>query len=295
MLVPNDSDIIMIDVNVFKETLKSLNKQNLPKSLIQKRHNLYNSYKCFQNKFETHVNPYADKKYFVQFKHRETPKPTNRLHIISMNFDDTTKAKKGFISNLNKLSPSNKTNIIAKIQDIICSISDDNLIMELYNTVWEFINKSYDASYVEVLNIFDKRFTEEKWKIYSEKRSWYPDDYILNNTLLSTDENMYDMYCKYVSWKKGISNCNKTWCLIHSNNNSLQMFDALLNDIVSIYSLYANKTKTHKHIIDFALEQMLIILKVYQNPYFINLIKTFDVSNLESSSKFIIMDIIDLI
>jgi hypothetical protein len=295
MLVQNDSDIIMIDVNVFKENLNSLNKQNIPKSLLQKRHNLYNNYKCFQSKFETQINQHVDKKYFVQFKHRETPKPSNRLHIISTNFDDITNTKKGFISNLNKLSPINKNNIFPKIKDIIHSISDDKLIMELYNTVWEFIKKSYDVSYFEVLNIFDKRLTTDNWKTYTENKCWYPDDYILNNMLLSTDENMYDMYCKYVSWKKGVSNFNKTWCLIHSNNNSLNLFDVLLNDIVSIYLLYANKTKTHKHIIDFALEQMLIILKVYQNPYFINLIKTFDVSKLESSSKFIILDICDLI
>lgn len=296
MLVENDSDIIMIDVKYFKDALKSFNKHNIPKSLLNKKQDLYNNYKCFQSKFETQISHYTDKKHFVPYKYRETPpKPQNRLHIISTNFDDCTQKKKSFTSNLNKLTPSNKSNILANIKEIISTISDNNLIIELYNSVWDFIKKLSNASYIEVLSLFEKQLTDNAWKNYIENKEWYPADYILNNKLLSTDEDVYELYCKYVTWKKGVSNLNKTWCMIYSDSNCSNMFDTLLNDLISIYSSYADKSKTHKHIIDFALEQIYIILKVHKKPYFLDIVKSFDISNLESSSKFIILDIIDLI
>ena len=67
-----------------------------------------------------------------------------------------------------------------------------------------------------------------------------------------------------------------------------------MDDISSLFHKYKENSKTHKHIIDFSLEQMLIILKTYKNVKIINDIKTFDTTNLESSTKFIILDIVDL-
>lgn len=292
MLVENDSDVIMIDVYVFKEALKSLNQQNMKQSLLKKREDLYNKYKCFQSNFETQINTYIEKKHSTTYKPRENPKYKNRLHIISTNFDDITKTKKSFKSNLNKLSQHNKSIILPKIKELVVTSTNQDLKEELFNSVWDFIRKSYDTSYIDVLQLFDETLMNKKWLNYVEKKEWYPEDYIIKNELLSTNENMYDLYCNYVTWKKAVTNLNKTWCTIHSNDTV--MFVQLLEDLLSMYWLFEKKSKTHKHIVDFSLEQMFIILSNHKNQYFIDIIKSLNVSSLESSSKFIILDIIDL-
>ena len=298
MLLENDSDIIMITVAEFKDAFTALNKQDIRSSLLNKKQELYNTHKCFHSKFESQVNNYAEKKHNVyksrEYRENYVAKPANRLHIISTNFDDATKIKKSFISNLNKLSLKNKDSLLLKINEIISKVSSPENKMELYVTIWDFIKKSFDPSYIDVIRIYDKEITDKRWHSYIHDKEWYPDDYILENDILSTDDNMYDKYCNYVTWKKQITNINKTWCLIHSQNKCLQEFDIQLDDMMSLFHKYNENAKTQKHIIDFSLEQMLIILKTYRNKKFIDGFKTLDTTKLESSSKFIILDILDL-
>lgn len=300
MLVENDSDIIMISVAEFKDAFKSFNKQDIRSSLLSKKQELHNKYKCFHSKFESQVCNYIEKKHYTAYKSREhhrenyVPKNANRLHIISTNFDDATKRKKSFVSNLNKLSPKNKDSLLLKIKEIISTTIDTESKMELYSTIWDFIKKSYDPSYIEVIKLYDKEITDKRWQSYVVDKEWYPDDYILTNNILSTDDNMYDIYCNYVTWKKQMTNIHKTWCLIHKEDKCLEKFDILLNDLLCIFNDYKDKAKTHKHILDFSLEQMLIILKVHKNKDIIDGLKVLDTTNLESSTKFIILDIVDI-
>jgi hypothetical protein len=295
MLVEDDSDIIMISFADFKEQYKSFNKQNIRNSLLIKQQELYNNHKCFHSKFESQISNYVEKKHYGS-KSRETyvPKPVNRLHIISTNFDDSTKIKKSFVSNLNKLSPKNKDNLVIKIRDIIKNVKDSKIENELYLIIWDFIKKSYDSSYIDVINLYDKQTTDNYWNTYIKNKDWYPEDYVIQNNILSSCNDMYDLYCNYVTWKKQITNVNKFWCLIHHEMNCLDKFDHLLNDLIYLFNEYSDNPKKHKHIIDFALEQILIILKTYKNKNIINIFKELDTSNLESSSKFIILDIVEL-
>lgn len=295
MLVEDDSDIIMISFAVFKESYKSFDKQNIRNSLLIKQKELYNNHKCFHSKFESQICNYAEKKHYSnELRKNYVPKVANRLHIISTNFDDSTKIKKTFVSNLNKLSPKNSHSLLIKIKDIINNVNDKKLEKELYLTTWDFIKKSYDPSYIDVINLYDQNITDCRWETYISNKEWYPAEYVINNNILSSCNDMYDLYCNYVTWKKQITNINKTWCLIHSTKDSQNKFDTILNDMIYLFNEYKEDPKKRKHIIDFSLEQILIILKTYKNQNIINLFKDLDTSNLESSSKFIILDIVEL-
>lgn len=295
MLIENDSDIIMIDFVIFKEMMKSFKKQNIRKSLLSKKQEIYKNNKCFHSKFETQITNYIEKKHTTyKFRENTLPKKSNRLHIISTNFDDTSKNKKTFMSNLNKLSSKNKENLLPKIKEIVLSVKCDDIGYELYLIVWDFIKKSYDPIYIDVLSIYEKDITEKRWNTYVENKEWFPGDYILENNILSTHEDMYDLFCNYVTWKKQVTNINRCWSQIHFQNDCLNKCDCLLNDLWSFYNEHCQSAKSKKHILDFALEQMLGILKFYKNCQYIDKVKSLDVSNLESSTKFIIMDITEL-
>ena len=294
MLVEDDLDIIIIDYEEFKGLYKSFNKKNIRNSLLIKQQELYKSHKCFHTKFETQICNVEKKYYNHKSRENYVQKSSNRLHIISTNFDDSSQIKKAFVSNLNKLSPKNKKNIIIKIQDIMEKINDKKMEIELYLTVWDFLKKSYDPSYIDIIDLYDKEMTDEKWNSYINDKEWYPDEYIINNNILSSCNDMYDLYCNYVSWKKQITNIHKSWCLIHTRTNNLDKFEILLNKIICLFEEYYEQPNKYKHIIDFSLEQILIILKSYKNQSVINKFKELDSSNLNSSSKFIILDIVEL-
>jgi hypothetical protein len=56
---------------------------------------------------------------------------------------------------------------------------------------------------------------------------------------------------------------------------------------------YDKYDKVHKYIIDILLEQISKILKLHNNNIIVNNIKQLDITSFESSSKFLIYDILE--
>ena len=282
-------DIIKIEVSVFHERYKSfdVNKSSEAiKNLIKKKDDIFNNYKCFHMSYENH----NEKKHYTQRSkesHISSNKNTNRLHIISMNFSDDVKFKKQFTGLLNKLTEKNKDSLIPKIVDIINN-SASELKAEYYNIVWQFIEKSSENQYIDVLKLIcDTETLAEKFDTYVSNKGWYPQDMFLSQDILTANEELYETYCLFVKWKKGIANVNKTWCSLFNNEN----IDRLLNDLYELFLQYDN---IYKHITDFALEQILFILKNFKRPEIIDNFKLLNVNNFESSSKFLILNITEI-
>ena len=125
------------------------------------------------------------------------------------------------------------------------------------------------------------------WSLYITNEEWKPSNYILeNNLLLLNDE--YEMYCNYIKWKKEVNNLNMTWVKLKMNVN------ALLNNIFEEMIRYSQSTGAiYKYIIDIYLEQIYKILKVHKNSDILRKIGELDINTFESSSKFLIMNILE--
>ena len=289
MLDECNYDVIKIEVSVFNEVYKSFDiNKNLGsiENLSKKRDDIFNNYKCFHMTCENN----NEKKHYIQRSketHIPSSKNTNRLHIISMNFSDDVKFKKQFTGFLNKLTAKNKNSIMPKIIDIINN-SASEMKSEYYNIVWQFIEKSSEDQYIDVLKLIcDAETLAEKFDTYVSNKGWYPQDMFLSQDILTADEKLYETYCAFVKWKKGITNVNKTWCSLFNNEN----IDRLLNDLYELFLQYDN---IYKHITDFALEQILFILKTFKRPEIIDNFKLLNVNNFESSSKFLILNITEI-
>jgi hypothetical protein len=217
-----------------------------------------------------------------------THHPNHRLYILSSDFSDDQKIKKSFTSHLNKLTNQNVDIIYTKIKDEI----KDNIGYHdmLYKIVWDFIKKSSDELYINILQFFDQKFTDDYYDTYVNNKLWLPNEKILNNNILNNDESLYDIYCDYVKWKKEIINIHKAWCMIKSKYDHEKM----LNELYDCFIQY-NNSKVHKHIVDFSLEQLFIFFKRgIKNHNIVDKLRSINLDNFDSSTKFLIMNIIDL-
>lgn len=297
MLIEDDDDIIRIETKIFLEKYQKIEKTSRTESLMEKKKELYDNHKCFHINFETYYHQSSDKKPYVNHRDKESNRLTknnNRLHIISADFTETSKTKKLFVGYLNKLTNQNKDNLYPKIMELLHGITETELKASLYNVIWDFIHKSNDNIYIDILNLYDKNMLFNRWDDYINNKEWYPSNAILENNILSANEELYDIYCSYVKWKKGITNVNHTWCVLMSNHNSLEKIDKLLEDLYELFDKYYKlQSKEHKHILDFTLEQMQIILQVNGNNKIIENIKSLDMNKLELSSKFLVLNILD--
>lgn len=285
------SDTVQIDLNDFKEYYKGLNKQLIPNNLIKKKEEIQSTFNCFQVSFEYYYNP--DKKHYAGQKPRDiqttkyTRPNSNRLYIISSNFTEENKSRKQFISLLNKLTESNKISLYAKL------LKPDNMKKELYDIIWEFIKKSPDNLYINLLYHYDMQLTIDKWNNYMDTKVWCPSDNIIQSNILTADATLYDAYCDYVKWKKEVTNMHKAWCIILNNYQCLERINELVYALYDMFECYRNK-KIHKHIVDYALEQILIIMKYNKIEEIISKLKLLELKEYESSTKFVILNIIEL-
>lgn len=297
MFVEGDDDIIQIETKIFLEKYQKLDNTSRIEFLLEKKKELQDNYKCFQVNFETYYHHNNDKKHYINHRERESYKTTknnNRLHIISADFTETSKTKKLFVGYLNKLTNQNKEVLYPKIQDLIDGIKESELKSSLYKIIWEFIYRSNDNIYIDILKLYDNDMLYNRWEEYINKKEWIPSNEILENDILAANEDLYDIYCSYVKWKKGVTNVNKTWCKLLYNHNSLEKLDVLLEDLYEMFDKYYNdQKKEQKHIIDFTLEQMHIILQARENSKIIENIKTIDMNRLELSSKFLVLNILE--
>lgn len=326
------NDIIKIEPNIFKEHYNKVDNQNVNTFLNRKKTDIYTS-TCFHTTFESYHNInsqngnhslYQNKKYnsnntknygnhygnhnknhgnhhqgyhinHVNNTHENqggdmhnTHHTNHRLYIISSDFSDDQKIKKSFTSHLNKLTNQNVDIIYTKIRNEI----KDNIEYHdmLYKIVWDFIKNSSDELYINILQFFDQKLTNDYYDTYVNNKLWLPNEKILNNNILNNDESLYDIYCDYVKWKKEIINIHKAWCIIKSNYHH----DKILNELYDYFIKY-NNSKVHKHIVDFSLEQLFIFFKRGIKKHdIVDKLRLLDLNNFDSSTKFLIMNIIDL-
>ena len=283
MISDDINNMIIIDCNIFNKEMISNNKRNIDKLLLKKQ-DLLNKFKCF-------TSDYQEKKYI---KHYEKEKKTNKLHIIPGNCTDVNKFKKDFTGMINKLTSQNKQIIFPKINGFITNIVENSEKQIIHDIISKFLRQSHDKVYTEILFCFDSVFIENNIKEYVKNQLWKPSENILNNDmkLSSTNEASYELYCQYVKWKKETLSY-----LIHIDNilsqlNKYDIIVPMMMDFMNlIKSVVARSDSTH--ILDFILEEINIFKKNEVCKNLILYIKDVDILSLKSSSKFLIMNILE--
>jgi hypothetical protein len=294
------ADIIKIDLNVFLGMYKQVSKDNIPTTLNKKKQQLCEEFKpsfelmnSFQNTTNHYNQHHSGNHNQNQSKYRNnsttvSKTQANRLYIITSDFTEDSKIKKQFTGYLNKLTDSNKDIVLPKIKELLQNEAIHNIV---YDIVWDFIKKQSKNIYNDILEYFDKDITTTYLQEYIDNKQWYPPAYVFDNNLLTSNEELYDMYCEYVKWKKTISNLNKTLCIISNDNIN---YDRLIEDFFSLIQETIHNIN-QRHVLHFALEQIQIIMqssKVNKNKY-IDKLNCINVNDLESSCKFLIIDILD--
>jgi len=293
----NDNDIITIDVSIFQKQLGSFNNLNISPSSLKKKQELESSYSCFLSNHENKITEWIEKKhhqnkYWKDHKHYVTPKPNNRLHILPSNFTEEDKSKKKFTGFLNKLTESNSSTIIPQIQQEISNSSQKDV---LYKIIWNFIEKSSEKKYIQLLNYYDKEYNMIHFKKYISDNEWYPSEYILNKNILNLSENEYDIYCQYVKWKKQQINILKGWCSFWDKKENIEHFETLTGNIVNfLESILINISKEKKHLADYCLEYLFVIMNHNKYEKYSERLHQIPLSNLESSSKFLLKNLLEI-
>lgn len=293
-----DADIIQIDISIFKKHYLSFNKKHIPETLNKKKQDIYTNHNCFHITYEANHTHTSNPNYSTQNNHKFPPQKfapnnqiaKNRLYIITSDFTESTKIKKQFTSYLNKLTETNFEALYPKIKELLASIDDKTLITSMYSTVWDFIKKSPSELYVNILHFFEQALTQEYIEGYINDKQWYPPDYAFSQHLFTSNPEMYDKYCEYVKWRSNEKNVIKT---ILNIGTTAKYLDKLLSDLYDLFfdNLYNQHTK---HIVHFALEQIYSILQSHSNKTIKDNLKQVDTKTLESSSKFILMDILTM-
>jgi hypothetical protein len=290
-----DDKVIKINLSVFHNRY---NKIEVPENIIMKAENLKKSCNCFNSFYDPKM--IWEKKLFNK-KEKYTinnvngnnsnsgANNKNRVHIIIPDFSDFSNTKRTLIGYLNKLTIKNKDVIQEKIKDIIHS----NNTEEVFLIIWSYIKatESDNNIYVKLLEYFDTDFLnctiDKLWESYKNNKEWLPPKYIFDNNLLLLN-NEYELYCDYIKWKKGIHNLNTLWIKYKKGD-----IPRLLNDIYEYMMNCINDPAIHKYIIDIFMEQILKILKNYNDTSIIDKIKLLDIKTFESSTKFLIYNIIE--
>jgi hypothetical protein len=290
-----DDKVIKINLSVFHNRY---NKIEVPENIIMKAENLKKSCNCFNSFYDPKM--IWEKKLFNKKEKyainnvngnnsNSGANNKNRVHIIIPDFSDFSNTKRTLIGYLNKLTIKNKDVIQDKIKDIIHS----NNTEEVFLIIWSYIKatESDNNIYVKLLEYFDTDFLnctiDKLWESYKNNKEWLPPKYIFDNNLLLLN-NEYELYCDYIKWKKGIHNLNTLWIKYKPDD-----IPHLLNDIYEYMMNCINDPAIHKYIIDIFMEQILKILKNYNDTSIIDKIKLLDIKTFESSTKFLIYNIIE--
>jgi hypothetical protein len=306
-----DDKVIKINLGIFLNRYN--NNIEVPENIVSKAENLKKSCNCF-NSFYDPKMIWEKKLFNKKEKHAinnangnnssssgSSVNNKSRVHIIIPDFSDISNTKRTLIGYLNKLTIKNKDVIYEKIKDII----HNNATEEVFLIIWSYIKatgitKRTDGTgasdsdnnlYIRLLEYFDAEFSEciinKLWESYKTKKEWLPPKYIFDNNLLLLN-NEYELYCDYIKWKKGIHNLNTLWVKYKPDDIPL-----LLNDIYEYMMNCINNPAIHKYIIDIFMEQILKILKNYNDTPTIDKIKRLDIKTFESSTKFLIYNIIE--
>jgi hypothetical protein len=287
-----DEKVIKIGLSIFQNRYNNI---EVPDSIIKKAEALRKSCSCFNSFYdpkmiwEKKLNNRKEKN-TQMLSNSGLVNNKNRVHIIIPDFSDISNTKRALIGYLNKLTIKNKDIISEKIKNII----DNNKTEEIFLIIWSYIKGTENDNYIymKLLEYFDTKFLKniinKLWDNYINNREWIPPKYIFDNNLLLLN-NEYELYCDYIKWKKGIHNINIIWIKYKTNEVSM-----LLNNI---YTYMINECignpHIHKYIIDIFMEQILKILNNYKDNSIVEKIKGLDIKNFDSSTKFLIYNIIE--
>lgn len=288
-------DIIILELNKFHELYNNTNSNIISQFLQKKRKEINDNLLMFQQPYH-----YNDDRKFAFKKIRETTnmpykqQNVSKLYILPTDFTEKNKLKKSWIGILNKLTTNNKDNSYNKLKELLVSKNEIEIEM-LYCILWDFIKSSGNSIYFDVLIFFDPKHTLNYITNYINEKLWYPSDYFIGNDILSSCNDNYDIYCEYIKWKKNITNLNNSLCVIAPKYEiNTDNFNILLQDLYDLIVKFVDKNKTHKHIIDFALEQICNISKHYYHIDIINNIRNLEYNSFDNYTKFIILNILEI-
>ena len=288
-----DEKVIKIGLSVFQNRY---NNVETPDNIIMKADSLRKSCSCFNSFYdpkmiwEKKLNNRKDKITQVLSNTGTVVNNKNRVHIIIPDFSDISNTKRSLIGYLNKLTIKNKDVISEKIKNII----DNNKTEEIFLIIWSYIKgtESDNKIYIRLLEYFDsiflKNIINKLWDNYINNMEWIPPKYIFDNNLLLLN-NEYELYCDYIKWKKGIHNINIIWIKYKADKVPIllnNIYDYMINNCIG-------NPNIHKYIIDIFMEQILKILNNYKDNSIIDKIKLLDIKNFDSSTRFLIYNIIE--
>jgi hypothetical protein len=286
-----DDKVIKIELSVFHNRYNIEVSDNILKKadVLRKSCSCFNSFYDPKMIWEKKLNNRKEKNSQI-LSNTNTINNKNRVHIIIPDFSDISNTKRTLIGYLNKLTIKNKDVIYEKIKNII----DNNKTEEIFLIIWSYI-KTTDRDnnlYIMLLEYFDsvflKNIINKLWDNYINNKEWIPPKFIFDNNLLLLN-NEYELYCDYIKWKKGIHNINIIWIKYKTNEVSIllnNIYDYMINECIG-------KQNIHKYIIDIFMEQILKILNNYKDNSIVEKIKQLNIKNFDSSTKFIIYNIIN--
>ncbi len=288
-----DLGFIKINYDVFKTVLNNFNKSQIiiSDNIANKANELINNYNCFVSNYDAR-SLWEKKKIIASNKISNTTKA--RPHIIYVDFSDDAKCKKEFISYLNKLTDVNKETIYNKISSFISQVNTE-ILNSLFDVLINFIKSSNNNIYIEVLYLFEKDYIETNitnyYTNYLKEKEWLPSIINIEYKQIFDDE-YYDIYCEYVKLKKSTISMIKALCIILKKINKINIIEEIIENILTDLNIYITTTD-YKHINELLLDELAIILDFIPKQKYINQIVKIDITNLDTSTKFKITNIIE--
>lgn len=291
-IIEEDIGLVKINYKIFKNCLNNFNQSNtvISENIVNKANDLISNYNCFVSNYD--ARSLWEKKKIIALNKTKTPKA--RPHIIYIDFSDDAKCKKEFISYLNKLTDVNKETIYNKLSSFIIQV-DHEILNTLFDVLINFIKSSNNNIYIDVLYLFNKDYIETNiskyYNNYLKEKEWLPS--LINNTYKSIfDDENYDVYCEYVKLKKSTISMIKALCIILKKINKMNIIEEITENIFSDLNKFI-LTSDYKHVNELLLDELAIIIDFLPKQKYINQISTINISNLDTSTKFKITNIID--
>ena len=289
-----DLGIIKIPLSVFREFYEShcdFNNEVLEK----KARELISNYNCFVSNYD--AKSLWEKKKIIASQ-KKTNKNTNtntrtRPFVLLIDLNDDVKYKKEFTSFLNKLTDINKDVIYNKIT-LFIKVLDENKLNSLFDILINFIKVSSNNIYIDVLYLFPDKYVRyhinNYCSSYLNNKDWLPNiEFLIDNKILYNNNN-YDNYCKFIKTKKENISILKALINITNKLEHKEFLNSIVSDISESIDTYI-KDNQFKHITEFLLEQILLILDFFANDTIIKKIKDYKIDDLDYSTKFKILKI----
>ncbi len=297
-----DLGLIKIPLSIFKEVYEShcdFNNETLEK----KAQELVSTYNCFISNYDAKSLWEKKKIIAAQKKHNKynsngsnnqgNSSTRTRPYVLLIDLNDDVKYKKEFTSFLNKLTDINKEVIYNKIT-LFIKVLDENKLNSLFDILINFIKVSSNNIYIDVLYLFPDTYInyhiDNYCKSFINNKDWLPNkDFLIDNKILYNNNN-YDNYCKFVKVKKQSISILKALININKRLDHNEFLALIINDISESIDNYIQDNQ-FKHITEFLLDQIILILDSSNNETIIMKIKNYKLDNLDYSTKFKILKI----